>query len=205
MKGIIYGIGGLIALIATGVGTFFGISDDVIAYRVGDVVADFSLKDFDDKTVSLSDYNGSNGYIVVFTCNTCPYAKLYEDRIIELSQKYKAKGIPVIAINPNDPSLKPGDSADEMRSRAQEKSYPFPYLVDTKGIYALFGAKKTPQIYVLDAEKKIQYIGAIDDNAQSAEGVKVNYVDAAFEAIQANKVPAVRETRAIGCTIKPRT
>ncbi|GAA5221199.1 thioredoxin family protein [Membranihabitans marinus] len=205
MKGLIYGIGGLIALMATGVGTFLGINNDIVAYKIGDVVADFSLKDFDGKTVSLSDYNGSNGYIVVFTCNTCPYAKLYEDRIIQLSEKYKAKGIPLIAINPNDPSLKPGDSADEMRSRAEEKSYPFPYLVDTKGIYALFGAKKTPQIYVLDSAKKIQYIGAIDDNAQSEEGVKVNYVDAAIEAVQSNKAPTVKETRAIGCTIKPRS
>ena len=92
-------------------------------YEVGDKAEDFKLKNVDGKMVSLSDYEDAKGFIVIFTCNHCPYAKLYEDRIIELNNKYAPKGYPVIAINPNDPVVQPEDSYDEMKVRAKEKGF----------------------------------------------------------------------------------
>ena len=101
-------------------------------YKVGDKAADFKLKNVDGKLVSLADFPSAKGFVVVFTCNNCPYAKAYQDRIIALDKEFKAKGFPVIAINPNDPSVEPGDSYDAMVTRAKEKGYTFPYLYDEK-------------------------------------------------------------------------
>ena len=95
--------------------------------KVGDTAPDFALKNIDGKTVSLADYTNAKGYVVIFTCNTCPYAVMYEQRIIELHDKYAAKGYPVIAINPNDPDVKPGDSFEKMQQRAAAKEFPFIY------------------------------------------------------------------------------
>src|SRR5690349_3853225 len=100
------------------------------AYKIGEQAADFSLKNVDGSMVSLKDYKGVKGYIVVFTCNTCPYAVMYEDRIIELHKKYEPLGYPVVAINPNDPSVKSGDDFAGMVTRAKEKNFPFKYLYD---------------------------------------------------------------------------
>ena len=94
-------------------------------YKVGDQAADFSLKNVDGSMVSLADYKDVKGYIVVFTCNTCPYAVMYEDRIIELHNKYAKEGYPVVAINPNDPDVKPGDDFASMVARSKEKKFPF--------------------------------------------------------------------------------
>ncbi|MFT5765429.1 MAG: hypothetical protein ACI8X3_002866, partial [Saprospiraceae bacterium] len=97
-------------------------------YTIGDVAEDFSLKNVDGKMFSLSNIPEAEGYIVVFTCNTCPYAVAYEDRIIALHEKFATDGYPVIAINPNDPDVKPGDSFDNMVVRAKEKAFAFPYV-----------------------------------------------------------------------------
>src|ERR1700733_12659816 len=96
-------------------------------YNVGDKAMDFKLKNIDGKMVSLSDYKDAKGFIVVFTCNHCPFAKAYEDRIIALDTKYKAKGYPVIAINPNDPTAVAEDNFETMQQRAKAKNYAFPY------------------------------------------------------------------------------
>lgn len=206
MKGLIVSILGVLGLGIAGVGTWFGSADqESVPYKIGDVVSNFTLSTFDGQSVSLNDYSGSKGYIIVFTCNTCPYAKLYEDRIMALADKYGDAGFPLLAINSNDPSIKPGDSEEEMAKRSKDKGYSFPYLVDTEGVHNAFGATKTPQVYILDAGKKLRYIGAIDDNPQSAEGAEVKYVEEALSAIQNGSEPETKETRAIGCTIKPRT
>ena len=119
-------------------------------YEVGDIANDFSLKNIDGKMISLKDYNDAKGYIVVFTCNHCPYAKLYEQRIIDLHNKYASQGYPVIAINPNDPEKQPLDSYENMKKRAKEKEYPFAYLFDeTQDIAKSFGASRTPHVYIL--------------------------------------------------------
>ncbi len=175
-------------------------------YEVGDKATDFKLKNVDDKMVSLSDYKDVKGYIVIFTCNHCPYAVAYEDRIIALDKKYKKLGYPVIAINPNNPEVQEKDSFDLMKVRAKEKGFTFPYLFDEgQKIYPQYGATKTPHVYVLEKTKKgniVKYIGAIDDNHSDESAVKVKYVENAVDALLKNKEVSVKVTKAIGCSIK---
>lgn len=175
-------------------------------YDIGDIATDFSLKNVDGKKVSLKDFKDAKGYIVIFTCNHCPYAVAYEDRIIALDKKYKALGYPVIAINPNNPEKQKADSFDKMQERAKEKSFTFPYLFDDgQKIYPQYGATKTPHVYVLQKTAKgnvVQYIGAIDDNHQDESAVKEKYVENAVDALLKNAEVKVKTTKAIGCTIK---
>jgi len=175
-------------------------------YKVGEQASDFSLKNVDGTMVSLKDYKGVNGYIVVFTCNTCPYAVMYEDRIIALHNKYAPMGYPVVAINPNDPSVKPGDDFASMQARAKEKNFPFKYLYDEgQKVFPAFGATRTPHVFLLDANRYVRYIGAIDDNAQNPSEVSVKYLENAISALKAGNNPDPAETKAIGCTIKVKT
>ncbi|HJV79105.1 MAG TPA: thioredoxin family protein [Paludibacter sp.] len=175
-------------------------------YKIGDVATDFKLKNVDHKMVSLSDYADAKGFIVVFTCNHCPYAKAYENRIIALDQKYASKGYPVIAINPNDPKVEPIDSYEGMQKKAKEKGFTFPYLFDEgQTIYPQYGATKTPHVFVLNRENGkniVRYIGAIDDNYADANDVSHKYVEAAVDALLANEPIAQATTVAIGCSIK---
>jgi peroxiredoxin len=175
-------------------------------YKVGDLATDFKLQNVDGKMVSLTDYKGAKGYIVIFTCNTCPYAQAYEDRIIELDNKYTGKGYPVIAIMPNNPVTKPGDNMEAMQAKAKQKSFPFPYLIDEgQKIYPQYGATKTPHVYILQKTKKgneVKYIGAIDDNYQDAKAVNTKYVEDAVDALLSSKEIKVNQTKAIGCSIK---
>ncbi|MCS6917430.1 MAG: thioredoxin family protein [Chitinophagales bacterium] len=175
-------------------------------YKIGDAVADFRLKNVDGKMVSLSDQKEAKGAIVIFTCNHCPYAKAYEQRIIDLDKQFRPQGFPVIAINPNDPKRVPDDSFEHMVKRAKEKKYPFPYLVDeTQQVARTFGATRTPQVFLLNRSGDkwvVSYIGAIDDNTEDAGAVKNAYVINAINALLKGEEPPVRETKAIGCTIK---
>ena len=110
--------------------TFAFTNNPVEGYKVRDVATDFKLKNVDGKMVSLKDYKEAKGFIVIFTCNHCPFAKAYEDRIVALDKKYKKLGYPVIAINPNNPAVQPDDSYELMITRAKEKGFTFPYLFD---------------------------------------------------------------------------
>jgi len=176
-------------------------------FGIGDIAADFKLPDIEGKMVSLKDYKDSKGFILIFTCNTCPYAKAYEARIIDLDKKYSLNGFPVIAINPNDITKQPGDTMDEMKKRSREKGYTFPYLKDdNQEVAKAYGATKTPHVFVLNKEDEnkliVEYIGAIDDNANDADDVSENYVEDAVDALINGKSPEIKEKRAIGCTIK---
>ena len=175
-------------------------------YDIGDVATDFKLKNIDDKWVSLSDFKEAKGFIIVFTCNTCPYAVAYEDRIEALNKKYAPKGYPLIAIMPNNVKTKPGDSMKEMQKRAKQKGFTFPYLMDAdQSIYPQYGATKTPHIYVLELTDRgpvVQYIGAIDDNYKDATLVKNKYVENAVDALLDGVSFEVHKTKAIGCSIK---
>jgi peroxiredoxin len=172
-------------------------------YQIGDKAEDFSLKNVDGSMVSLSGIENAKGYIIVFTCNHCPYSVLYEDRLMALHNEYAAKGWPVVAINPNDPAAQPDDSFEAMQQRAKEKTFPFPYLFDDgQKVYPKFGATRTPHVFVLDKDMVVQYIGAIDDNAKEAAAAKVHYVKDAIEALEAGKTPDPSFTKAIGCSIK---
>ena len=179
---------------------------DSNGYEVGDIATDFKLKNIDGEMVSLSDYNDTKGFIVIFTCNTCPYAVKYEDRIIDLDKKYADKGYPVIAIMPNNTDVKPGDSFDSMQARAKSKGFTFPYLIDEgQKIYPQYGATKTPHVYLLEKTKEgnvVKYIGAIDDNYQDAAAVNTKYVEDAVDALLEGKEIKEKNTRAIGCSIK---
>lgn len=170
---------------------------------VGDTAPDFSLKNVQGEMVSLSDYENVKGYIVTFSCNTCPYAVMYEDRFIELHNKYADKGWPVVYINPNDPAVKSGDSYEAMQVRAEEKSFPFHYLFDEgQEVFPAYGATKTPHVYLLNDARQVKYIGALDDSPRDASSVEQRYVEDAIAAIESGKNPDPNFTKAIGCSIK---
>lgn len=175
-------------------------------YEIGDEATDFELKNVDGEMVSLSDFEDAKGFVVVFTCNHCPFAKAYENRIIALDKKYKEKGYPVIAINPNDPEVNEEDSYEKMIVRAKEKGFTFPYLFDEgQEIYPLYGATHTPHVFILkkeDDKNIVSYIGAIDDNVEDPSAVKQKHVENAIEALLKGEQPNPSVTKAIGCKIK---
>lgn len=185
---------------------FLGLALQAQGYKPGDVASDFKLKNVDNKMVSLADYKDAKGFIVIFTCNTCPYAVAYEDRIIALDKKYKALGYPVIAINPNDPEAAPKETFEHMQKKASDKGFTFPYVQDLgQTVYPKYGATKTPHIYILQKDKKqlvVRYIGAIDDNYKDASDVSERYVEKAVDALLAGKPVAQTTTVAVGCGIK---
>lgn len=175
-------------------------------YAIGDLATDFNLKNTDDKMVSLSQFEDAKGFILIFTCNTCPYSVAYEDRILELDKKYKSKGYPVIAINPNNPTKSKGDDFALMQERAKEKKFTFPYLLDEgQKISPVYGAKKTPHVYILDKQNdqfKVAYIGAIDNNYSDASKADQKYVENAVDALLNDQEVSVKTTKAIGCSVK---
>jgi len=174
-------------------------------YEIGDVAADFTLKNIDGSMVSMKDYKKAKGFIVVFTCNHCPYAKAYEERIIALQNKYGSE-YQVIAINPNDAKSYPDDNFESMQVRAKEKGFNFPYLLDeSQEIAKSYGATKTPHVYLLEKEKTVlvvKYIGAIDDNYKDANKVKKHYLENAITDLKEGNDPKVSKTLAIGCSVK---
>ena len=186
---------------------FSGIIDN--GYEVGDYATDFKLKNVDGNYISMAADRNNKGYIIVFTCNTCPWANLNEKRVIALHNKYAPRGFPVIAIQPNDPIRSPGDSFEEMKARSKKYSYPFPYVIDeTQKITKAFGATNTPHVYVLNKVNngyRVSYIGAIDDNIRDANLAKTRYVENAVDALLKGETISTVSTKAIGCTIKWKT
>lgn len=193
-------------VLLAGLASAFTYKTTVSGYKVGDIATDFSLKNIDNKKVALKDFKDAKGFIVIFTCNHCPYAQAYEDRIVALDKKYKKLGYPVIAINPNNPEKQKEDSFELMKVKAKEKGFSFPYLLDEgQKVYPQYGATKTPHVYVLQKSPKgnvVKYIGAIDDNYGDETAVKQKYVQNAVDALLKNKEVSVKETKAIGCSIK---
>jgi peroxiredoxin len=177
--------------------------EEIGGYKIGDVATDFKLKNVDETLFSLSDIKDAKGYIVVFTCNECPFAKMYEDRLIALHNTYAPKGYSVIAINPNVSEDNDRESFAAMQKRAKEKEFPFVYLADEKHeVFPKYGAVRTPHVFLLDSERKVQYIGTIDNNAKSAEDVTIKYVENAIDALENGKKPMPNFTKAIGCPVK---
>lgn len=174
--------------------------------KPGEKAPAFSLKGVDGKTVSLSDYNKEKGVILIFSCNTCPYVVAYEDRIIELHNKFAPKGFPVVAINSNNPELSKGDSFEEMKKKARDKSFTFPYLFDEKqDIFPKYGATRTPEVFLLKNTGngfEVVYTGTIDDNYKSAGEAKEKYVENTVKAVLKGISPEIPVTKAIGCGIK---
>lgn len=174
--------------------------------KPGDEAPAFKLKNVDGRMISLGDYADSKGVILIFTCNHCPYSIAYEDRIIALDKKFKPLGWPVVAINPNDPSVQPLDSFEKMQERAAEKCFTFPYLFDEgQKIFPQYGATRTPHVFLLqNTEGKfvVRYIGAIDNNYEDETRANRKYVEEAIAALEAGQMPATSFTKAIGCSIK---
>lgn len=172
----------------------------------GQKAPDFNLKNVDGKEVSFKNYPDAKGYIVVFTCNTCPYAKAYEKRIMALDKKYAPLGYPVIAINPNDPEASPADSYDKMQELAKSKNYSFPYLFDAGQVTTdAYGAKATPHIFLVAKTKEgniVKYTGAVDNDTEDSDAGKTKYVEQVIAALMKNETPPFTVTRAIGCTVK---
>jgi peroxiredoxin len=175
-------------------------------YGIGDEATNFNLKNVDGSMVSLSDYPEAKGFIVIFTCNTCPYAVASEQRMVALDKEFKGKGYPVIAINPNNPKVQPDDTFELMQKKAKEAGFTFPYLYDeSQTIYAKYGATKTPHVYLLQKQNGksiVKYIGAIDDNVRNAAAVKQPFLANAVNELLAGKEVSVKETKAIGCSVK---
>ena len=186
------------AILLTVFGIAFIISGMTVpqGLNVGDHATDFSLANIDGKMISLDSYPNSKGYIVIFTCNNCPYAKAYQRRIAELHNAYAQKGFPVIAINTSD-------SKEAIVKRAKEQNYPYDYLHDeTQEVSKAYGALKTPHVYILKKDRTVAYIGAIDNNYKDADAADKKYVRDAVESLLANKEIKITSTKAIGCTIK---
>ncbi len=174
-------------------------------YQIGDVVEDFRLKNVDGKQVALADYPDAKGFILIFTCNTCPVAVAYEDRIIALDEQYRKQGYPVIAINPNDAGVDANESFEKMQQRAKDKGFTFPYLLDPDHVITKrFAATHTPHTFLLqktDRGNVLQYIGAIDNDSREGNP-DTKFVEDAIAALQTGGKPDPNTTKAVGCTIK---
>ncbi|RMG04024.1 MAG: thioredoxin family protein [Planctomycetota bacterium] len=168
--------------------------------KVGDPAPQWKgIIGIDDKEHSLAEYKDAKVVVVVFTCNHCPVARAYEDRLIALQKDYKDKGVQLVAINVNN---LPADRLDQMKARAKEKGFNFPYLYDSsQKIGHAFGATVTPHVFVLDAKRKVAYIGAVDDN-MAPDKVKTPYLRNAIDALLAGKKPDPAQTKPFGCGIK---
>lgn len=170
--------------------------------KVGDPAPEWKdLPGTDGKNHSLADLKAKDAVVVVFTCNSCPFAVDYEDRIVSFARKHAGENskVALVAINVN--TIKE-DSLPEMKKRAEKKKFPFDYLFDeTQQIAKLYGANYTPEFFVLGKDRKVVYMGAFDDTSRAAD-VKVHYVEDALLAALAGKAAPKAETLARGCKIR---
>jgi peroxiredoxin len=170
--------------------------------------ADTKLKSATDgKEVTIAKAAGAQGTLVVFTCNNCPYAKAWEERIVELGNTYSKKGVGVLLINSNNPGVSKHDTFELTQARAKERKMTFAYAVDPDSSVArAFGAAKTPEAFLFDKGGKLVYHGTIDDNHEEPGKVTKRYLKDALDAVVGGKAPAVGETKSLGCGIKfPKT
>lgn len=187
--------GFLLSFINTSAGTELGLNAPL-------PLADEKMKDVSGKEVSLNSAKTTKGLLVIFSSNACPYVKLSETRIKELTDNCLKQGIGAIIINSNEGQRAEEDSFDEMVKHASDKKYTCPYVLDTNSKLAdAFGAARTPQCFLFNS-KGLIYKGAIDDNVKDVDLVKVHYLKDAINALAKNETPKIQETKSIGCTIK---
>ena|SRR5713226_9308836 len=170
----------------------------------GGSLIDFTLPATDGNTYNVSEIaQKSKALAVVFTCNHCPYARAWEDRINQTARDYAGQGVQLLAINANDATKYPGDNFEQMVKRATEKQFVFPYLQDESQVVAhAYGAERTPEFFIFDAAGKLRYHGSPDDNYEEEQAVRHSYAREALDAILADKEVAIPETTVLGCTIK---
>ena len=164
------------------------------------------MKSVDGKVLSIAEAAGKAGTLVVFTCNHCPFAKGWEQRIAELANGYSKKGVGVILINANDPTKYEEDGYLEMQARSRKLALTVPYVVDeTSQVARAFGATVTPEAFLFDKSGKLVYHGAVDDNHREPANVQKRYLHDALDAVVAGKDPTITESKGIGCGIKFRS
>ena len=193
-KNMIVAVAAMVVALAAG-----GCYADNNKLKIGDAAPAWSgLPGTDDQKHSLADYKDAKLLVLVFTTNHCPVARAYEDRLIALERDYRSKGVKVVAVNVNN--IEP-DRMDAMKKRAADKGFNFPYLYDaSQKIGRDYGATVTPHVFVLDKNRKIAYVGAVDDR-QEADKVKTHYLRDALDALLAGKAPPQAVTQQFGCGI----
>lgn len=170
---------------------------------IGDRAINFSLPATDGERYSLSGFDGSKVLAVIFSCNHCPYVQAWEDRMVQIQADYQGKGFQIVAINANDASKYPDDDFEAMKKRAREKEFNFPYLRDeSQDVARAYGAERTPEVFLFDADRSLVYHGALDDNYDSPEAVENTYLRDAIEAVIAGQELEIKTTSPVGCTIK---
>lgn len=174
------------------------------AFSIGAPLPEFNLKNTDGTMVAARDYAGKQALVVIFSCNHCPYAIAYQDRLIRLQKEFGPQGVEFVLINPNDAKKQPQDSFENMQKRAKEKNYPFPYLHDeSQAIARTFGASRTPEAYVFGPDRKLVYHGRVDDNTEEQQ-VRSRDLQDALNMLLAGTPDKIKSpvTKAFGCTIK---
>lgn len=165
--------------------------------------ADTKMKDISGKEVSFKDAMKKNGLLVMFSCNTCPVVKKYQGRTLEAAKLANSKSIGVILLNPNEATRGDGDSYDDMQSYAKEQGYNFSYVLDKNSAMAdVFGATRTPEVFLFDKNSKLVYHGAIDDNSSAADQVTRRHLSIAIEEMTTGKAVETPTTKSVGCSIK---
>jgi peroxiredoxin len=171
--------------------------------KPGDKAISFELLGVDDRRHDLADYAGKEAVAVIFTCNHCPYARAWEDRLIGTQEDYAARGVQLIAISSNDASKYPEDSFPKMKERSREKGVNFPYLYDeSQEVARAYGAERTPEVFLFDRSGTLRYHGTVDDNYDDPAAVEAHYLRDALEAVLEGREPPTTETVPVGCTIK---
>ncbi len=184
---------------------------DVTPLPIGASAPDFDLPGVDDQNHALSDFADADVLVIIFTCNHCPTAQAYEDRIIKLCNEFKDRRVAMVAISPNDAKAVRldelgytdlGDSLDDMKLRAKDKQFPFPYLYDgdQQKVSRAYGVLATPHVFIFDKDRKLRYVGSVDDNERAAP--KSNYAHDAIEALLAGRPVPRQTTRVFGCSTK---
>ncbi|NBW70978.1 MAG: thioredoxin family protein [Bacteroidetes bacterium] len=166
-------------------------------------LGDVSMEDISGRNLTLNGVKGDNGLLVIFSCNTCPWVIKWEDRYPVVQEIAAANDIGMILLNPNEDYRDKGDGMDDMILHAEKAGYDLPYVLDKNHRVAdAFGASRTPHVYLFDSEDKLVYVGAIDDNANSAADVEEFYIKDAIEQLSAGQPITTASTKSIGCTIK---
>jgi peroxiredoxin len=171
--------------------------------KIGSPAPDFNLEGIDGKKYSLNSFKTAKAIIIIFSCNHCPYVQAYEERIKQIQKDYGDRGVIVVAINSNEDINYPDDSFDNMKKRAAEHKFNFPYLRDEdQSVARAYDATHTPEIFLFNKERKLVFHGKIDDNWQDPNKVQNNYLKNALIELLDGEEISVPETFTIGCTIK---
>ena len=166
-------------------------------------LGDVQMEDISGRNLSLNEVKGDNGLLVIFSCNTCPWVIKWEDRYPVVQELATVNDIGIILLNPNEDYRDKGDGMEDMILHAEKAGYNLPYVLDKNHRVAdAFGASRTPHVYLFNADDKLVYVGAIDDNANSAADVEEFYIEDAIEQLSEGQAITRSSTKSIGCTIK---